>query len=326
MPGMLARSKSLRFLKNVRKDAQLQEDDQPTHPNKAFQTPADKFRSATPVLRGECRLTAPDQEMRPNTSGGPGDRTSAAFHMNKHTASAFQSTEHVRFRPSPMHSNATLSTTEITEEQGIIGIALGSPTVGSHWNSTRYAPDSTTVSHEALDQMQPHGYYNGIPADRPNVTKSKLSRWKSLFKKAVPPPQDNQKPSFYQLAQTVTAMAPRADSHHDEELPNSQDRNKHMIETIRTASPSTYRPNIRASRKGAPDGFNLPQSPEDTQATRARALTLGDLHTNARPPAKIQRAFTTHDTPLAVTPNADHGVRHVNPPNSMWLQLLRNLQ
>ncbi|KAI4712073.1 hypothetical protein J4E89_003519 [Alternaria sp. Ai002NY15] len=128
-------------------------------------------------------------------------------------------------------------------------------------------------------------------SSRVEAPKSKISRWKSLFRKA-PPPQP-EKPSFYQLAQTVAA-APRADSHHDEEANESQAARpeEKEREKLRSVSPPTYRPNIRASRKWAPGEFVPPQSPPETSATRDRAMTLGNMPSHG-PKKSMQRSFTT---------------------------------
>ncbi|KAF2852776.1 hypothetical protein T440DRAFT_17975 [Plenodomus tracheiphilus IPT5] len=300
MPGMLTRSKSLRFLKSGRKDATAQQNEQSMQPPKAPQTDSDKLRSATPSSRAEPRLESPDMAVRPSTSGGPGDRTTMMFHKKTNAAPSIYSQDQAPTFPSfpsfPSFPNSTttLSTNgEITEEQGVIGIALGSPTVGSHWNSTPPATDFDP-SVQATDTTMIHSQHpNGSSVhvgNRQVAPKSKLSRWKSMFRKAAPPAPTPEKPSFYQLTQTVVAAAPRADSHHDEESPGAQVPAQKVAERSRKVLPPTYNPGIRASRRGAPEGFVAPRSPP---STRERALTLGNPASNSRSTMKIQRAFTS---------------------------------
>jgi hypothetical protein len=232
---------------------------------------------------------------RPSTSGGPGERP-LVFHRKTNPAPSIYSQDHIHSFQSPTTSTTVLYSPDATKEQGVIGIALGSPTSSSHWKTTSQAalptidpklPDSPMAT-----LSQPNDSSVSL-ASRPEAPKSKLSRWKSLFRKA-PPPQV-EKPSFYQLAQTVTA-APRADSHHDEEALESQapQAEEKEREKLRSVSPPTYRPNIRASRKWAPGEFIPPQSPPETSATRERALTLGSVPSHG-PKKSMQRAFTTPD-------------------------------
>jgi hypothetical protein len=269
-------------------------------PLKAPQTHFDKSRSATPISRAEGKLTPPNLDVRPNTSDGPGDSNTMMFHMKTNTT-AFQSQEHVPWNPSPMQSSTTLSPAYVREEQGVIGMALGSPTVGSRWNLTTQASTPTTAPHEPSNQMPPIAYPYGASGGRELPPKPKLSRWKSLFRKAAPPPpHSREKASFYQLTQTATAAAHRADSHHDGESHAPREPLKHVVEAMRTASPPIYRSDIRASRKEAPEGFIAPRSPPETPITRRRALTLGDTTTNIHSATTIQRAFTAPISPWRV--------------------------
>lgn len=298
MPGMLTRSKSLRFLKSGRKDAHEQDHGNSMQPPKTSHKDLDKLRSDTPISKVEARLEAPGMAVRPSTSGGPGDRTTM-FHKKTNAAPSEYSHNHVFASASPMISTTEISPGEdITKEQGIIGIALGSPTVGSHWNSTPQAASFDTSSQTGssmLHLQHPNGSTSSV-GNRQVPPKSKLSRWKSLFRKAAPPPVPQEKPSFYQLTQTVAA-APRADSHHDQEQVEVQVASKQEKERIRRVLPPTYNPGIRASRRGAPDGFIVPRSPPEPPSARERALTLGSPATSTRPTMKIQRAFTTPNPP-----------------------------
>ncbi|KAG9191913.1 hypothetical protein G6011_10647 [Alternaria panax] len=295
MPGMLTRSKSLRFLRNNRRDATEQVNGDSMPPAKGPQTDFDKYKATTSDSRKEGSLGVPDVAKRPSTSGGPGEHP-FMFHKKTNPAPSIYSQDHIHSFQSPTSSTTVLYSPDTTKEQGVIGIALGSPTSSSHWKTTSQAVIPTVDSKYPDSPMaalsQPNGSSVSL-AGRPEASKSKLSRWKSLFRKA-PPPQA-EKPSFYQLAQTVTA-APRADSHHDEEAlePQTLRPEEKEREKLRSVSPPTYRPNIRASRKWGPGEFVAPQSPPETAATRERALTLGSDPSHG-PEKSVQRAFTTPD-------------------------------
>jgi hypothetical protein len=295
MPGMLTRSKSLRFLRNNRRDATEQDNGDSMPPVKGPQTDFDKYKATTSDSRTEGKLGVPDMAKRPSTSGGPGERP-LMFHRKTNPGPSIYSQDHIHSFQSPTTSTTVLYSPDATKEQGVIGIALGSPTSSSHWKVTSQAAISTIDPRFPDSPMatlsQPNDSSVSL-ASRPEAPKSKLSRWKSLFRKA-PPPQA-EKPSFYQLAQTVTA-APRADSHHDEEAlePQAPQPEEKEREKLRSVSPPTYRPNIRASRKWAPGEFVPPQSPPETSATRERALTLGSVPSHG-PAKSMQRAFTTPD-------------------------------
>lgn len=316
MPGMLTRSKSLRFLKNSRKDAIDQENGNSMPSPKGPQTDFDKYKASTLGSRREGNLQAPDMAIRPSTAGGPTERP-LMFHRKTNPAPSVHSQDHVHSFQSPTTSTTVLYTADVTKEQGVIGIALGSPTSASHWTPPLPAANSTTKLAES--PMNTLSHSNGSSpslASRPEASKSKLGRWKSLFRKAAPPPQPD-KSSFYQLSQTVTAAsradaarteaprteapraeAPRADSHHDDEViePQAPLKEEKEREKLRTVSPPTYKPNIRASRKWSPTEFTAPQSPPETSATRDRSLTLGSPP-SSRPDISVQRSFTTPQLP-----------------------------
>jgi hypothetical protein len=234
--------------------------------------------------------------VRPSTSGGPGERP-LMFHMKTNPTPSVFSQDVVHSFQSPTSSTTVLYTADVTKEQGVIGIALGSPTSGSLWNPTPPNSDFKADSRFPNSSMASFRHPNGSApslSSRPEAPKSKkLSRWKSLFRRAAPPPQP-EKPSFYQLAQTATsAPAHRADSHHDDEVLEPPVPIQKERDTLRTVSPPTFKPNIRASRKWAPGEFTAPQSPPETTSTRERALTLGSSTSRHRPNMSIQRAFTT---------------------------------
>jgi hypothetical protein len=205
---------------------------------------------------------------RPKTSGGPGER-GKQFH--KKVAAVTLGPEDQKFDfpfLSPNKSSTTiLYAAELHDSrEGIIGIALGSPTMNPNWNTTpsadAFAPTiPSTVTHISSNTALP-------PAaeSKQEGMKPKLRRWKSIFGKKAQPQQE-QKQSFYQLAQS--AVPARADSHHDNESIDS--RTVSVLENPHdesgALSPPTFRPEIRESRR-VPKGHEQP-----LQETRPRALT-----------------------------------------------------
>jgi hypothetical protein len=314
MPGMLTRSKSLRFLKNSRKDATEQENENSMPSLKVSQTGVDKSQSTTHQSRAEEKLGAPDIAVRPSTSGGPEERP-LMFHRKTNPTPSVFSQNVVHSFQSPTSSTTVLYTADVTKEQGVIGIALGSPTAGSHWNlsppDSGFKTDPRFPNSSMASFSYPNGSSPSLAFHQEAPKAKKLSRWKSLFRKAAPA-QQPEKPSFYQLAQSATsAPAPRADSHHDEEVLEPAITAQKERETLRTVSPPTFKPNIRASRKWAPGEFTVPSSPPEATVMRERALTLGDGRSHHRPNMSIQRAFTTPNLALPSKPDEFSSVPQV---------------
>jgi hypothetical protein len=288
MPGYLSRSKSMRLLKGHRKDAQQPNAQESMQRPGASQTGIDRYQSATPVLRKERDLETPDIAIRPGTSGGTGERT--LFHMKTNQVATFHSSNNL---PSSMSPNSS---------EGIIGIALGSPTTGAHWTAS---PSQSTESMSASTQVSSPA----LSAVRPEAPKSKLGRWKSMFRKAAPVPQQPEKPAFYQLTTTITATrANRADSHHDDEKePVEQSAVPLHDRSIgRTPSPPTFKTNIRASR-----AFTTPRSVPEPPRSRARAFTAGSLPANPR--VSVVRSATA-PFPSNVTANEPPAVPKLTVP------------
>ncbi|KAF2027395.1 hypothetical protein EK21DRAFT_72011 [Setomelanomma holmii] len=289
MPGLLSRSKSMRLLKGNRKDTQQEQAQNSMPRSDGAQTDNDRYQSPTPISRAEGEIEPLEVAVRPSTSGGPGDRRTL-FHMKTNPAASIHSQNDLTFFL-PSESTTVLYTEEPRDSrEGIIGIALGSPTAGSHWTST---PQASTVDVTSLDLTQLTSasmQYNSFPSPPPGrqeAPRSKLGRWKSLFRKAPPVPPQQEKPSFYQLTQTVMGpRAVRADSHHDSESIESQVKINHEQHTGRTPSPPTFKANIRASRT-----FSSPRSPPEVVRNRARAFTAGALPSNPR--ESVQRSATT---------------------------------
>jgi hypothetical protein len=269
-------------------------------PLKGAQTDFGRYQSTTQNSRAEKTLEASEMPVRPTTSGGSSERT-IMFHKKTNPAPSFFSQDHVQSFQSPTTSTTVLCPTDATKEQGVIGIALGSPTSSSHWSPPSQTTDLKTDSQRLDSPMAPLNLSRSIlpSSNRQETPKPKLSRWKSLFRKAAPPPQPEK---FYQLVQTAAAVTPasRADSHHDEEVGSQEPQApaKQEKETMHAMSPPAFKPDIRASRKWAPGEFVAPQSPPERSSKRERALTLGNSTSNHRPNGSIQRSFTT---PAAVS-------------------------
>ena len=269
MARMLGRSKSFRLLRGGHKETRQREEGdttpQPTLPT----VEADRLKAATPVTRAENIVETPDPEMlqRPGTSGGSGDR-STLFHRKVAPA---QYPDDPRFDVtyvSPTKSTTTLYTTQqISEGEGIIGIALGSPTMAPQNWDVFQSTDFVTQNQGTITQISS----NSLPseASRPvavidEAPKPKISRWKSIFKKTAPPPRQN-KDAFYQLAKTVNPA--RVDSHHDTESVGSRSLAQEEATGTKQSPTYSFKSDIRPSRnkKG--------QMPATD--TRPRALTAG---------------------------------------------------
>ncbi|EOA82993.1 uncharacterized protein SETTUDRAFT_181102 [Exserohilum turcica Et28A] len=263
---------------------------------KGSRTDLDKCNAPRVHSPAEGNLRAPQTAVRPSTSGGPGERPQRPRRKTNPTPSV-HSQDHVHSFQSPTTSTTVLYTSDVTKEQGVIGIALGSPTSASHWTPTPQAADPNTNSsnpHLPANMLSQPNYSSPHLASQQEPAKSKLSRWKSLFRKPVTPtPQE--KSTFYQLSQPAEPP-PRADSHHDEEAFASQASlsPEPEREKLRNVSPPTYKPDIRSSRKWSPDEFVAPQSPSETPLAKERVMTIANS-TLDRPGA--QRTFATPHVP-----------------------------
>jgi hypothetical protein len=277
MPGFLSRSKSMRLLRGNRRDAQSEHGQSSMPRVGASQTDVDRYRSATPNVKGR-HLETSDIAVRPSTSGGPVDRKTL-FHMKTNPVPSVHSQNDLAFS---LHSGSitTFYTAEVTDSSdGIIGIALGSPSLGSDWTSTPQAANFDTDSRDTdgMSTFTRPDSPSSFPV-RQQPPKSKLTRWKSMFRKAAPPPPPPDKPSFYQLAQNVTATkAIRADSHQDDDSVKSHAEVEDERRKGGTPSPPAFKTNIRASRT-----FPAARTASERPLSRARAYTAGSLPANPR--------------------------------------------
>ena len=145
MARMLGRSRSMRLLKGGRKEVDQRAVESTTPLPDATQAEAHRLKAATPVSRAEGGSVIETQDMqRPKTSGGPGDR-STLFH--KKVTPVYQASTqdfNFPFTTSPTKSTTVLYAAEVHEErEGIIGIALGSPTMASHSSNWHPSPRPT---------------------------------------------------------------------------------------------------------------------------------------------------------------------------------------
>ncbi|KAF1953517.1 hypothetical protein CC80DRAFT_537406 [Byssothecium circinans] len=277
MPGILGRSRSFRMLRRGGHEGSHQREfDLPAPQPTLSQVDVGRLKEAS-FPRPVGRVETPEMLQRPKTAGGAGDR-STLFHKNatplQHQQQRELENQGFEFAPlSPEKSSTFLYTAEFRESrEGIIGIALGSPTMAAHpqWNVASPGNDfvsngqgNTTYISSNNQSPNPFPQEHAVEGQR-EPPKPKISRWKSLFRKTGPSPRTQEKESFYQLAKSVTPA--RADSHHDDD---SQE------EEASVASPATYtyNPSIRESRK-LPKGYAQPAAD-----TRPRALTVNSTQT-----------------------------------------------
>lgn len=255
---MLSRSRSLRILRGGHKETHQDANGPPGHSHAEL----DRLKATTPVPRAESRLDTPDLSQRPRTSGGPADR-GKLFHKKVAPVTPNHADSPSNFPfPSPSKSTTTiLYTAEVHEDTGVIGIALGSPTMNPPWNIGSHHENLGTTTYISSNTALPR------PEEAKQETpKQKISRWKSIFGKKPQPAQPT-KQTFYQLAQSVAPA--RADSHHDDESLESRSisRAEDHPEEPQAVSPPVFRPEIRQSRR-LPRGVEQPNI-----ETRPRALT-----------------------------------------------------
>jgi len=134
----------MRLLKGSHKEVDQRASESTTPLPEAPQADVNRLKAATPVSRADDgRIETPDMP-RPKTSGGPGDR-STLFH--KKVTPTYQTNNQdfsFPFTTSPTKSTTVLYAAEVHEErEGIIGIALGSPTMASHSSDWRTSPRPT---------------------------------------------------------------------------------------------------------------------------------------------------------------------------------------
>jgi hypothetical protein len=287
------------MLKGGRKEVDQQKTDEMARLPTLSQVDVNRLKAATPVSKLEEGVETSDMLQRPKTSGGSGDR-STLFH--KKVTPVYQ-TDNQEFDfpfTSPTKSTTVLYTAEVHEErEGIIGIALGSPTMASHssnWHASSRPTDFVTDSQGTITHISSNGWSSSPnPYSQPDESqqaapKPKLSRWKSLFKKTAPSRPVQDKDTFYQLAKSATPA--RADSHHDDDSIDSPSLAQLDESPSATSPPSyTFNPQIRESRK-LPKGKGQPE-----KDTRPRALTFGVTSPGSKPKSSRFRSASSPKVP-----------------------------
>ena len=207
-------------------------------------------------------------QQRPRTSSGPGDR-STLFHKKVVPVQHLHDPPFNASYASLAKSTTTLySTTQLPEGEGIIGIALGSPTMPpQHWNvPTDFVTQSQGTVTQITSNGQPPEASRPVNGTQGDVSKPKISRWKSIFKKTAPPPKPN-KDTFYQLAKAVNSA--RLVNQQANESVDFPSVNFDDDASTRPSPTATFKADIRPSRNKKGQG-----EPADT---RPRALTVGSV-------------------------------------------------
>jgi hypothetical protein len=264
MARMLGRARSLRILRGGHRETPQNDDSGSAPLSAGARMEENRLKAGTPVTAMDNHFEPLDMSQRPKTSGGAGDH-SKQFHR-KVSPAHLSPRESSRFPfPSPNHSSTTiLYAAEVHEDrEGVIGIALGSPSMNPTWDLTPKSTNFVNNSASTVTQVS-----SNVPLSTPTDaqgSKPKTSRWKSFFARK-PQLQEPKTTKFYQLAQVPTP--PRQDSHQDNRTadwratPYATDSYDHL-----PAKPlPTSKAEIRESRK-------RPKGEQPPIATRSRGFT-----------------------------------------------------
>jgi hypothetical protein len=292
--------------------------------------PQADFEKITPIAHAktvDMRVETPDLLQRPRTSGGPADR-GKLFHRKVAPGPLSSEKQTVKFPELPASSSTTVLYTAEVREEGIIGIALGSPSMASPWNINSQSTDFVSSGHGTVTHISSPNSLTGPAESKHEHAKPKISRWKSIFgrkqhfprqppqpvqqpqrqKTPPPPPQPQQQqqpqkeqqqsPPFEQTQQT--ASPPRVDSHHEDEFLEPR-------EAPKPDSPPgvmLFKPEIRGSRKTLMPSQNPPMQPPKPKtiaeiadtAGRRRTVALKKADTSPKSPPKDRTAPPTLPT------------------------------
>lgn len=277
MARMLGRSRSFRILKGGYKESHQRDANSTTPQPTLSDVEADRLKAATPVTRAESRVETHDPDMlqRPRTSSGPGDR-STLFHKKVIPVQSPDDSHFDVSYTSPSKSTTTLHSAQLSEQEGIIGIALGSPTMPpQHWQAP--PTDFVTQNHGPVTQIssnkQSPGSIPRVHESQSEAPKPKISRWKSIFKKTSPPPRQN-KDTFYQLAKAVGSA--RLDNQQDNDSLYSRSLAQEDDAAANASPTRTFKSDIRPSRNK--------QTGHLTPDTRPRVLAAGSSSGKVKSP------------------------------------------
>jgi hypothetical protein len=294
------------MLKGAHKETH-QRDTHNTAPRPVLSTvEADRLKAATPVTRAGSRIETldPDMLQRPRTSSGPGDR-STLFHKKVIPVQSGNDPRSDVSYISATKSTTSLHTAQLSEQEGIIGIALGSPTMPpQHWHAL--PTDFVTQNHGTITQISST---NQTPESYPQVYESQREAPKPKFKKTAPPPRQN-KDTFYQLAKAIKSAG--VVTHQDNDSVYSRSLAQEGDAAANSSSTHTFKSDIRPSRNKLTEHGHL------SADTRPRALTTGSTSAKVKSPLsrfalspRPQKPTQTYAAPPSVTVS---GASQIPPP------------
>ncbi|OCK86367.1 hypothetical protein K432DRAFT_66716 [Lepidopterella palustris CBS 459.81] len=282
MARMLGRSKSLR-LKISQKELHQQEGDifapPLTDTDAEPRTAAQSLKVAAHATKAVKRVETPEQVQRPRTSSGPGERSR---HLHENGVPVVITSDDRTFN-FPLPSPKTVLYTAEVHEDITIGMALGSPTEVTRWNQNTHATGYVTRHPGAGTQIVYENSWTDPLDTGHDVTKPKISRWRSLFgKRSNNSPQQT---SFYQLQQS--AGQPRVDNHNDVSCQRQRQASR---SDSRAASPPTtserqdVRKRARAMKKAAAEEAKA-KSEFEKQASSSKPASMRE-EASPKPPPK----------------------------------------
>ncbi|KAF2204991.1 hypothetical protein GQ43DRAFT_363429 [Delitschia confertaspora ATCC 74209] len=305
MARMLSRSRSMKMLKGSAKEIGQRDVGNVTPLPSNIHAGIEQLNPTTYATTTDMRADTPEPRQRPRTSSGPADR-SKLFH--KKVAPVTLSPGEHDLLPISSHSTTVLYTAEVHED-GIIGMALGSPTMASPWNTAPHGTDFVTTRHQGpITHISSDNSSRNTTEGKQGAPKPKISRWKSIFGRKHQAPSQQQT-SFYQAQQSV--YPPQVDSHHEEERLDSRAISR---SASRVVSPAPFKPEHQASQKKS--GSHTPSSGGQLRAetnvkisSGRHQTTLTNPETSPKPPSKDN----WNASPMVPKVVVSNGSRDVSP-------------
>lgn len=314
MARMLGRSRSMKMLRGAFKESH-QQDNKDVPPLSG--NPEAESQRITPIPHAktvDMRVETPDLLQRPRTSGGPTDR-GKLFHKKVAPGPLTSGKQTVKFPEIPASSSTAVLYTAEVREEGIIGIALGSPTMASPWNITSPTTDFVSSGHGTVTHISSPNSLTESAENKHEHAKPKISRWRSIFgrkhspqqpqqavqqqqrQKTPPPPSQPQQQQSPTLQQQQQATSPqRVDSHHEDEFLEPRDAPK-------PDSPPgvmLFKPEIRGSRKTLMPSQSPPAQPQKPKTIAEIADMAGRRRTIA--PKKAESSPKTPPKDRIISP------------------------